>query len=265
MKKKSNAFLRVGIALTAVLVLLIVIGFFWTPYDPMAIDSSATMVSPSWEHLMGTDKFGRDIFSRVMKGAATTLSVACGTVLIGTVIGTITGALTGYYGGWVDEVLMRLNDALSAFPSILLTLVLVSVFGSGRRHLMLALGIVFIPSYARIVRSEFARAASKDYVHLAQLIGASPVRILFVHILPNIWKTLVSAITIGFNNAVLAEAAMSYLNIGVSPDEASLGYMLSESQSYLASIPWYAISCGLIIVLLILGVSLIGEGLQRQE
>ena len=102
-------------------------------------------------------------------------------------------------------------------------------------------------------------------MHLAQLVGASPARILFVHILPNIWKTLVSAITIGFNNAVLAEAAMSYLNIGVSPDEASLGYMLSESQSYLASIPWYAISCGLIIVLLILGVSLIGEGLQRQE
>ena len=263
--KKKNAFLRVGLALTGVMILFIVIGFFWTPYDPMAMNSHAVMSSPSWAHLMGTDKFGRDILSRVMKGAATTLFVACGTVIIGTVIGTVTGALTGYYGGWVDEVLMRLNDSLTAFPSILLTLVLVSVFGVGRYHLMLALGIVFIPSYARIVRSEFARAASANYVRLARLIGAGPMRILFVHILPNIWKTLLSAITIGFNNAVLAEAAMSYLNIGVSPDEASLGYMLSESQSYLASIPWYAISCGLIIVLLILGVSLIGEGLQRQE
>lgn len=263
--KQKNAFLRIGVVLTSIIVLFIVLGFFWTPYDPMAMDSGAIMSSPSWAHWMGTDKFGRDILSRVMKGAATTLFVASGTVLIGTAVGTVVGALTGYYGGWVDEMLMRLNDSLSAFPSILLTLVLVSLLGVGQYHLMLALGIVFIPSYARIVRSEFARASSENYVRLARLIGAGPMRILFIHILPNIWKTLVSAITIGFNNAVLAEAAMSYLNIGVSPDEASLGYMLSESQSYLAAMPWYAVFCGLIIVLLILGVSLIGEGLQRQE
>ena len=129
----------------------------------------------------------------------------------------------------------------------------------------LALGIVFNPSYARIVRSEFARARTQNYVHSAELMGASTARILFVHILPNIWHTLVSAITIGFNNAVLAEAAMSYLSIGVSPDEASLGYMLSESQSMLDSAPWYALGTGAVIVLLILGVSLIGEGLQRGE
>ncbi|MBQ5535963.1 MAG: ABC transporter permease, partial [Oscillospiraceae bacterium] len=165
----------------------------------------------------------------------------------------------------VDEVLMRLNDALSAFPSFLLALVLISVLGPGRYHLMLALGIVFIPSYARIVRSEFARARSQNYVKSAQLMGASVPRILFVHILPNIWQVLLSAITIGFNNAVLSEAAMSYLNIGVSPDDASLGYMLSDSQTYLASAPWYAMCTGLMIVLLILGVGLIGEGLQRRE
>ncbi len=262
---KRNYFLIVGSVLTAAVVLFIVTGFFWTPYDPMAMDSGAIMSSPSLSHLMGTDKFGRDILSRVLKGAGTTLLIAAGTVLIGTVIGTIVGALTGYFGGWVDEVLMRLNDALSAFPSILLTLVLISALGFGRYRLMLALGIVFIPSYTRIVRSEFARAATSNYVRSAQLMGAGTARILFVHILPNIWKTLLSAITIGFNNAVLAEAAMSYLNIGVSPDEASLGYMLSESQSHLATTPWYAISCGLVIVLLILGVSLLGEGLQRRE
>ena len=120
--------------------------------------------------------------------------------------------MTGWYGGWVDEVLMRLNDALASFPSILILLVLVSLLGGGREHMTLALGIVFIPSYARIVRSEFARARTQNYVHSAELMGASTARILFVHILPNIWHTLVSAITIGFNNAVLAEAAMSYLS-----------------------------------------------------
>ena len=262
---KKNYFLLVGSVLTTLIVGLIVLGFFWTPYDPMAMDSSAIMSAPSLEHLMGTDKFGRDIFSRVLKGAGATLFVAAGTVLIGAIIGTISGALTGYFGGWIDEVLMRLNDALSAFPSILLILVLVGVLGPGRYRLMLALGVVFIPSYARIVRSEFARAATSNYVRSAQLMGASNPRILFVHILPNVWQTLLSAISIGFNNAVLAEAAMSYLNIGVSPDEASLGYMLSESQAYLSTTPWYAISCGLVIVLLILGVSLLGEGLQRKS
>ena len=247
--KKKNTFLRVGLVLTALVVGFIVLGLFWTPYSPNAMDFSR-LLPPSAAHLMGTDKFGRDILSRVM---------------IGTVVGTLVGALTGWYGGWVDEVLMRLNDALASFPSILILLVLVSLLGGGREHMTLALGIVFIPSYARIVRSEFARARTQNYVHSAELMGASTARILFVHILPNIWHTLVSAITIGFNNAVLAEAAMSYLSIGVSPDEASLGYMLSESQSMLDSAPWYALGTGAVIVLLILGVSLIGEGLQRGE
>ena len=261
---RKNTFLRVGLVLTALVVGFIVLGLFWTPYSPNAMDFSR-LLPPSAAHPMGTDKFGRDILSRVMVGAGDTLLIALGTVAIGTVVGTLVGALTGWYGGWVDEVLMRLNDALASFPSILILLVLVSLLGGGREHMTLALGIVFIPSYARIVRSEFARARTQNYVHSAELMGASTARILFVHILPNIWHTLVSAITIGFNNAVLAEAAMSYLSIGVSPDEASLGYMLSESQSMLGSAPWYALGAGAVIVLLILGVSLIGEGLQRGE
>lgn len=262
---KRNYFLTFGLILSTLVILFILLGCFWTPCDPMAMDGAAARAAPSLAHLMGTDKFGRDILSRVMKGASATFFVAFGTVAIGTIIGTLVGALTGYYGGWVDELLMRFNDALSAFPSFLLALVLVSVLGPGRVHLMLALGIVFIPSYARIVRSEFARASVQNYVKSARLMGASTGRILFVHILPNIWSVLLSAITIGFNNAVLAEAAMSYLGIGVSPDDASLGYMLSDSQGYLAVTPWYALGAGLVIILLILGVGLIGEGLQRRD
>ena len=263
--KKRNYYLLFGAILTAAVLAFILLGYFWTPCDPMKMDGAARSAAPSLRHLMGTDKFGRDILSRVMKGAGATFLVAFGTVVIGTVIGTLVGALTGYFGGWLDEVLMRFNDALSAFPGFLLALVLVSVLGPGRRHLLLALGIVFIPSYARIVRTEFKRASVQNYVKSARLMGASTFRILFVHILPNILTVLLSAITIGFNNAVLAEAAMSYLGIGVSPDEASLGYMLSDSQAYLSTTPWYALGAGFVIVLLILGVGLIGEGLQRKD
>ncbi|MBO4914301.1 MAG: ABC transporter permease [Oscillospiraceae bacterium] len=263
--KKHSHFLIAGLVLSALVFAFIILGWFWTPFDPMKMNGAVRESAPSLEHLMGTDKFGRDILSRVMKGSGFTLFVALGTVLIGTVAGTVIGALTGYFGGWLDEALMRIGDALSAFPSFLMALVLVSVFGAGRNHLLLALGIVFIPSYARIVRTEFARARNQNYVKSAKLMGASTARILFIHILPNIWPVLLSAITIGFNNAVLAEAAMSYLGIGVSPDEASLGYMLSDSQSYLAVTPWYALGSGLVIILLILGVGLIGEGLKRRD
>ncbi len=263
--KRRNPFLALGLVLSALVFLFILTGYFWTPCDPMKMNGAISSCPPSWEHLMGTDKFGRDILSRVMRGAGATFFVAFGTVAIGTLVGTLVGALTGYFGGWLDEVLMRLNDALSAFPSFLLALVLVSLLGPGRKHLLVALGIVFIPSYARIVRTEFKRARTQNYVKSAHLMGASTARILFVHILPNIWTVLLSAITIGFNNAVLAEASMSYLGIGVSPDEASLGYMLSDSQGYLQVTPWYALSTGGVIVLLILGVGLIGEGLQRRK
>ena len=170
--KKKNTFLRVGLVLTALVVGFIVLGLFWTPYSPNAMDFSR-LLPPSAAHPMGTDKFGRDILSRVMVGAGDTLLIALGTVAIGTVVGTLVGALTGWYGGWVDEVLMRLNDALASFPSILILLVLVSLLGGGREHMTLALGIVFIPSYARIVRSEFARARTQNYVHSAELMGAS--------------------------------------------------------------------------------------------
>ena len=147
----------------------------------------------------------------------------------------ILGAVTGYFGGWLDEILMRVNDALAAFPSVLLALVLISIFGTGKYKVMIALGIGFIPSFARIVRGEFMKCKEEDYVKSAILTGVPSYRILFVHILPNILPVLLSSLTIGFNNAVLAEAGMSYLGIGVQPPDASLGRMLSEAQTFLAT------------------------------
>ena len=261
--KKKNTSFRIGLTLAAIMALLALVGFFWTPYDPTAIVGSQKFLPPSFAHLFGTDNFGRDIFSRVMQGVGTTFFIALCTVCIGAVAGTLIGAFTGYFGGAVDEILMRINDALTAFPNILLALVFIAMLGFGKYNVILALGVAFIPSFARVVRAEFARHRSMNYVKSARLMGASHLRIMFRHILPNTRGVLLPALIIGFNNAVLAEASMSYLGIGVTPPDVSLGYMLSESQSYMISAPWYVLCIGLVIVLLILGVSMMGEGLQK--
>lgn len=264
--RRRNWFLTGGAALTCLLGALILLGFFWTPYDPNAMAAGPKFDPPSLAHWLGTDSFGRDIFSRVLKGAGATVSIALATLLIGAVCGCAAGALTGYFGGAADEVLMRLNDALTAFPSILLALVVISILGPGKKaNVILALGLVFIPSFARVTRTAFASLRDVNYIKSARLMGASPARILAVHILPNTLPVLLPALTIGFNNAVLAEASMSFLGIGVTPPDASLGYMLSEAQGMLFAAPWYAAGTGLAIVLLVFSVGLLGEGLRRRD
>ena len=262
LQKKSVSF-RIGLTIAAIMAVLALVGYVWTPYDPSAIVGSEKFLAPSLRHLFGTDNFGRDIFSRVMVGVGTTFFLSLCTVCIGGIVGTLIGAFTGYFGGVVDEVLMRINDALTAFPSILLALVFIAMLGFGKYNVILALGVAFIPSFARVVRAEFARHRSMSYVKSARLMGASHLRIMFRHILPNTWGVLLPALIIGFNNAVLAEASMSYLGIGVAPPDVSLGYMLSESQSYMIKAPWYVLCTGLVIVLLILGVSMMGEDLRK--
>ncbi len=258
---RKNRNFRAGAIITGIMLIIILVGLVWTPYDPNAMSASAKMAKPSLQHLLGADNFGRDIFSRVVEGAGATFLIATASVAIGLVVGLIIGGLTGWFGGWVDEVLMRLNDSVTAFPSILLALVLIAIFGSGKYNIILALGLLFVPSFARIVRMEVAKQKSLDYVRSARLMGVSDMRILFVHIMPNIVPVLLSTVAIGFNNAVLAEASMSYLGVGVQPPDPSLGRMLNEAQGYLLSAPWYALSTGLAIILLVLGFGLLSEGL----
>lgn len=266
MKRRWNPYLTAGLILTGALTALIVLGVFWTPYDPNALAVGPKLSAPTWAHLMGTDSFGRDIFSRVLKGAGMTYGIALCTVAIGGVCGTVLGAVTGYFGGLADDLLMRIGDVLTAFPSILLALVVISLLGPGKTgNVILALGLVFIPGFARVTRGAYAGLREVNYVKSARLMGASNSRILWRHILPNIGSVLLPALTIGFNNAVLAEASMSYLCIGVTPPDASLGYMLSEAQGMFISAPWYAIGTGLMLVWMVFGVGLIGEGLQRRN
>ncbi|WP_029322234.1 ABC transporter permease [Butyrivibrio sp. AE3004] len=252
-----------GIILTGFVLLMVFVGIFYTPYSPTKMDSSAKLQGFSLKHLMGTDNMGRDVFSRVLYGSRITLAIATFTILIGAGAGTVIGALTGYFGGLADEITMRIIDAMLAFPSILLSLVFVSLFGTGTYQVAVALGISFIPSFARIVRSEFLRCRNMDYVEVARLQGVSPFRIIFVHIMPNTVGVLLSSVMIGFNNAVLAEAGLSFLGIGAQPPYASLGNMLSDAQGYLFNSPGYVMSIGLVIVVMVLGFSFLGEGIKR--
>lgn len=259
--RKTNLNLIFGIVLIGLVVMPVLFGFIFLPFDPEAMDVTNKFAAPSFSHLFGTDNFGRDIFSRIVKGTGTTLGVALITVTIGALIGTLVGALTGYFGGIIDEILMRVNDTLASFPSILLALVAVSLLDAGTLNICIALGVVFIPSFARIMREEFLTERGRDYVENAKLMGASSIRIIFVHIFPNTLPVLVSTVLVGLNNAILAEAGLSYLGLGVQPPTPSLGRMLSEAQVYIFNAPWYVISDCLVIVLIILGVTLVGENI----
>ena len=263
MKIRKNAYFITGGILSAILTVIIVTGLFWTPYSTTAMNAQEKLQPPSWKHILGTDNFGRDVFSRVMEGAGTSLIIALLVVVIGCVCGIVIGSLCGYFGGAADLILMRICDAITAFPAMLLALVIVSLTGGGAGNIVLALGILFIPSFTRVVRTEYASCRDLNYINAARLMGVSNPRILYAHILPNTLSVLIPTITIGFNNAILAEASLSFLGIGIQPPQASLGSMLKDSQNYLASAPWYALGAGGAIVLMILAVSLLSEGVQQ--
>jgi peptide/nickel transport system permease protein len=263
-RDSPNYYWNIGMAISALMMVLILVGYVWTPYSTTEMSGRDKFLSPCLRHPLGTDNFGRDLLSRIMEGAGSTFLIALCVILIGGIIGTIIGSLTGYFGGMADVVLMRICDAITAFPSILLALVLIAVIGMGKYQIILILGILFIPSFARVVRGEVAKQRTLNYVQAARLMGASHMRIIFLHILPNTIQVLLPILTIGFNNAVLSEASMSYLGIGVGPADASLGRMLSESQGILLTAPWCTIFPAVVVVLLILGVGMIGEGIRER-
>lgn len=261
--KRNKGTLIVGIFLFSLIMLMVIVGLFWTPFDPETMNGAEKLQGFTFRHLFGTDQFGRDILSRVMKGSSVTFFIASGTVFIGLMGGLIFGLTSGYYGGFFDEIIMRLTDSFFVFPSILIALVFVSIFGTGKYYVLIALGIAFIPSFTRVIRAEVLRNKNKDYVAAAKLMGAKGPRIMILHILPNCKKIIVLNCLIGFNNAVLAEASLSFLSIGVQPPDPSLGRMLSEAQAYLLSAPWCAIIPGLTIIFMILGLVLIEEGIKE--
>lgn len=260
MKKKINYNLMIGYTLISLVMLMAIVGLFYTPYPPNEMNGLMKNQPPSFSHLFGTDQFGRDIFSRVLEGASTSFFIAVSVVLIGAIVGGFLGAITAYYGGILDAMMMRVTDVVASFPSVLLAICFVAVIGTGTYNLILALGIVFIPSFIRVVRSEVLVQKELDYVKNAKLMQAGNLRILVLHILPNIRPVLMTSLLVGFQNAVLSEAGMSYLGLGVTQPDPSLGRMLSEAQGYLWNAPWYALAPGLTILALTLGLGLVSKG-----
>ena len=260
--KKYKIGLIIGTIITVVLLGAVIVSFFYLPYDPNEMNGSEKFLSPSSKHLFGTDNYGRDVFSRTLEGLKTTFLVALCTVGIGVFFGSVIGAITGYFGGLLDEVLMRINDAAASFPSVLVAMVMVCIFGRGPVKLVLIMGIIFIPSFARVMRGEFMKLKNRDFILNATVMGCSSWRIMFKHIFPNTLYTLLSSVAIGFNNAVLVEASLSYLGIGVQPPHASLGRMLSEAQGYF-SYQWCVLFPGMVMIFMILGFVLLSESVVR--
>jgi peptide/nickel transport system permease protein len=259
-----NLELKAGILLCALVAGISLGGIFYLPYGINEMESGRRFLPPQGRHLLGTDNFGRDVFSRIITGGRYTLLVALLTVAGSALAGSVLGLVSGYSGGPWDELVMRLMDALSSFPGLLLALVMVALMGNGQFTLLIALLVLFVPSFTRIARSGTLQYKHRDFVRAAEIMGASPFRILFRHILPNLAPSLLSAAVLGLSNAILAEAAMSYLGLGIQPPLPSWGRMLSESQNFLFNAPWCALAPGMMIMLTVLAFHTLGEGIRRR-
>jgi peptide/nickel transport system permease protein len=253
-------------AIAAVVLLLIVLMALLdetlAPEEPNAISVPDRLQAPSWAHPFGTDDLGRDIFSRVILGAGVSLRVGFLAVGIALVIGTAVGLLAGFYGRWVDDVLMRIMDMLFAFPAVLLAIAVLAVRGPGAGNTALAIGIVYIPVFARVTRASVLGVREEVYVRASRSVGASDWRILTRHILPNAAPPIIVQTSISLAFAVLAEAALSFLGLGTQPPHPSWGLMLAEGRGYIELAWWLAFFPGMAIFLTVLCFNLLGDGLR---
>lgn len=252
-----------GSCMVGLMVLIMLVGFFYMPYDPDVMDTEHELQFFSAAHPLGTDQFGRDILSRIMEGTRVSFLVGALTVVFGLLVGGAVGAVAGYYGGKIDEVIMKLIDTQMAFPGVLLALMLIAVFGNSLQNLIFALGIMSIPRFARITRSGFIKYRDAEFIKAARSRGAGDGRIIFLHILPNIVPELIVTSSLGFAGAVMSEAGLSYLGLGIQPPTPSFGKMLSEAQAEILQAGWYVLVPAAAITLLVMGFNLIGDALQE--
>jgi peptide/nickel transport system permease protein len=251
-----------GLAVVAILFAVAIFAGSLAPYPPDKIDTSHILAPPSRAHLLGTDTLGRDVLSRMIHGSGVSLSVGFVAVGIATVIGVFLGALSGYYGGWVDNVIMRFVEVMLCFPSFFLILAVIAFIGPSIWNIMIVIGVTSWMGVSRLVRAEFLSIRERDFVQAAISQGASDFRIIFLHILPNAMAPVLVAATLGVAAAVLVESGLSFLGIGVQPPHPSWGNMLTEGKDNIEIAWWLSVYPGLAILITVMGYNMLGEGIR---
>jgi len=254
--------IRVGFVIVSIAVLAALLGPAVTPYDPAAQDLARRLEVPSLAHPFGLDELGRDILARILSGARISLLVGLAVVSVSSIVGMLVGSVAGYFGGRVDDVISRIIDVLMAFPGILLAIALVAVLGPSLTNVVMALSVIGWVGYARLVRGQALRAREFDFVQAARALGAGSRRIVLRHILPTALPAVVVQATLGMAGAIIAEAALSFLGLGVQPPTPSWGTMLDAGRSHLFDAPHLTIFPGLAIAVLVLGFNFLGDGLR---
>jgi len=251
-----------GSVLFGLIVLLALIGTRATPYDPVQMDIQNRLAEPGLEHLLGSDHYGRDIFSRLLAGAHLSLLIGLVSVSLAVSSGLLLGLPAGYFGGWVDMLVMRVMDLMLSFPSVLLALGIVAVAGPSLFNVMLAVGIASVPSYTRLVRASVLGIRGLPYIEAARALGSAPLRIITQHVIPNILAPLIVLATLGTAGAILTGAALSFLGLGSQPPIPEWGAMLSEARNYMRLGWWLTVFPGLAIAITVLSLNQLGDGLR---
>ena len=251
-----------GLVILSAVTIMALFGPNLAVYDPNVMDFTARFAPPSLEHPFGTDDFGRDTLTRIVYGARVSLYVGIVAVSLSATVGSLLGMVAGYSNRIVDEVIMRLMDVLYAFPAILLAIAILAALGKGIGNAMIAIGVVYIPIFARIARSAVLSIRNEEFILAARTMGASDLRVLFTHILPNILSPIIVETTLSLAFAILAEAALSFFGLGTQPPDPSWGRMLSEGRNYFRQSVWMGIFPGLAIMFTVMGFNFLGDGLR---
>jgi peptide/nickel transport system permease protein len=253
-----------GAFVIALLGLIAILAPVIAPYDPNQIDLFATAEGPSRAHLLGTDDIGRDVLSRIIYGTRVSLSVGLVSVTIYVLIGTTLGSLSGYFGGWVDSTIQRFTDAVMCFPSLIIIVAAVAIVGPSIYNVMIVIGLLTWPGICRLVRGQILMLREREFIEAARAVGARPTRVIFSHLLPNTVAPITVAATFGVAAAILTEAGLSFLGLGVQPPTPSWGNMINTAQSaaVLQQMPWLWIPAGVLIALAVLSINFIGDGLR---
>lgn len=262
-KVMSDRFVVVVGAIVILLTIIVAIFASWiAPYDPNEVELRATLQQPSFEHIMGTDEFGRDVLSRLVVGTRVSLLVGVVVVCIAGATGTSLGLIAGYFGGWTNTIIMRFIDSMLAIPPLVLMLALAAMLGGGLKNVLIALGISMMPTYCRLMCGQILSLKESDYVIAARVIGASNCRIMSRHLLPNAFPPILVLLTTNLGTAILVEASLSFLGIGIMPPTPTWGGMVNLGYPYLLTNPLLSFAPGLAILIVVLAVNMVGDGLR---